>query len=68
MVFTPHFDASWQHEFLDQSRGITSNPGRDSALLETGLDAELNKAVTVFEDYTVQPARKITSANRCRPG
>ena len=24
MTFTPHLSASWQHEFLDQSRGITS--------------------------------------------
>jgi fibronectin-binding autotransporter adhesin len=69
IVFTPHFAASWQHEFLDQSRGVTSqfdglgagsfvvttqNPSRDSALLDTGLDAELNKTVTVFTDYTVQ--------------
>jgi autotransporter-associated beta strand protein len=73
VVFTPHFDASWQHEFLDQSRGITSqfdglgagsfvvttqNPSRDSALLDTGLDAELNKTVTVFGDYTVQAGQQ----------
>ena len=69
VVFTPHLDASWQHEFLDQSRGITSqfdglgagsflvstqNPSRDSALLDTGLDAQLDKSVTLFVDYTVQ--------------
>jgi T5SS/PEP-CTERM-associated repeat protein len=69
LVFTPHFDASWQHEFLDQSRGVTSqfdgvgagsfevntaNPSRDSALLDTGLDAQVNKMLTVFADYTVQ--------------
>ena len=69
VVYTPHFAASWQHEFLDQSRGITSqfdglgagsfvvqtqSPSRDSALLDMGLDAEINKTITVFGDYTVQ--------------
>ncbi len=69
MTFTPHLSASWQHEFLDQSRGITSqfdgvgagsfvvntpNPSRDSALVDVGLDAEIDKTLTVFADYTVQ--------------
>jgi uncharacterized protein YhjY with autotransporter beta-barrel domain len=69
MMFTPHLNASWQHEFLDQSRGITSqfdsigtgsfvvrtdNPSRDSALVDVGLDAQVNRAITVFTDYTVQ--------------
>ena len=67
--FTPHLDATWQHEFMDQSRGITSqfsgaglgsfsvrtdNPSRDSALVDAGIDAEINRTVTLFADYTVQ--------------
>jgi uncharacterized protein YhjY with autotransporter beta-barrel domain len=67
--FKPHLDASWQHEFMDQSRGITSqfqgqglgsfsvktvNPSRDSALADAGMDAELDKTWTVFTDYEVQ--------------
>ena len=66
--FTPHLDASWQHEFLDQSRGVTSqftgqglgsfsirtdNPSRDSALVDAGVDAALNDTVLLFADYEV---------------
>lgn len=69
MTFSPHLDASWQHEFLDQSRGITSqfsgtglgsfsvrttNPSRDSALADIGLDADVNRSLTLFTDYEVQ--------------
>ena len=69
VMFIPHLSASWQHEFLDQSRGVTSqfdgigggsftvqtaNPSRDSALVEVGLDAQLDKTWTVFTDYSVQ--------------
>jgi outer membrane autotransporter protein len=69
VIFNPHLSASWQHEFMDQSRGITSqfsgvgagsfvvqtsNPSRDSALVDVGLDAQVNNALTVFTDYTVQ--------------
>jgi len=69
LLFTPHLSASWQHEFMDQSRGITSqfsdigagsfvvntqNPSRDSALADVGLDAQVNNALTVFMDYSVQ--------------
>jgi uncharacterized protein YhjY with autotransporter beta-barrel domain len=69
MIFTPHLYASWQHEFLDQSRGITSqfdglgagsfsvatpNPSRDSALVDVGLDAQIDQTWTVFADYAVQ--------------
>lgn len=69
MIFTPHASASWQHEFLDQSRGITSqfdgvgagsflvntaNPSRDSALVDVGFDAQINRTCTVFTDYMVQ--------------
>lgn len=66
--FTPHLDASWQHEFMDQGRGITSqfngglgsfsvrtsDPSRDSALADMGLDAEINHTVTAFADYQIQ--------------
>jgi outer membrane autotransporter protein len=69
MTFTPHFSATWLHEFLDQSRGVTSqfdgigagsfavntaNPSRDSALLDLGFDAQIDKTWTVFTDYSVQ--------------
>jgi autotransporter-associated beta strand protein len=67
--FTPHLSAAWQHEFMDQSRGITSqfngvgagsfsvktvNPSRDSALVDLGLDAEIDQTWTVYTDYSVQ--------------
>jgi outer membrane autotransporter protein len=67
--FTPHVEATWQHEFLDQARGLTSSftafsggsftartadPSRDSALLDLGLDAQVDNAITVFGDYIVQ--------------
>jgi outer membrane autotransporter protein len=66
---TPHLDASWQHEFMDQSQGInaqivnvtggqftvkTTSPSRDAALLDCGLDADLNGQVSLFGDYLVQ--------------
>jgi len=69
VTFTPHLDASWQHEFMDQGRGITSqfngaglgsftvrttNLSRDSALVDAGFDADLNRTVTLFTDYIVQ--------------
>jgi uncharacterized protein YhjY with autotransporter beta-barrel domain len=67
-AITPHIDASWQHEFLDQSRGVNSqfgfgggsfavstpNPSRDSALVDAGVTADLNRTVSVFVDYIVQ--------------
>jgi fibronectin-binding autotransporter adhesin len=69
MTLTPHLDASWQHEFLDQSRGITSqftslgagsftidtiDPSRDSALVDAGVSADLNGQVSVYLDYVAQ--------------
>ncbi len=69
VLLTPHLDASWQHEFMDQSRGITSqftgigtgsfvvttpSPSRDSALIDLGLNADLNRQVSVFGDYLMQ--------------
>ena len=69
LTFVPHVSASWQHEFLDQSRGLTSqfdgvgggsftvqtaNPSRDSVLADIGLDAQIDRTWTVFADYSVQ--------------
>jgi len=69
VLLTPHLDASWQHEFMDQSRGITSQftsvgvgsftintpqPSRDSALIDGGLSADLNGQVSLYLDYLVQ--------------
>jgi uncharacterized protein YhjY with autotransporter beta-barrel domain len=69
LVFRPHFDASWQHEFMDQGRGITSslsaaglgsfsvqteNPSRDFVLTDLGIDADINRSIGVFLDYIVQ--------------
>ncbi|HEX3970478.1 MAG TPA: autotransporter outer membrane beta-barrel domain-containing protein, partial [Stellaceae bacterium] len=69
VTFTPYFSASWQHEFLDQSRGITSqfdgigagsftvataNPSDDSALIDVGLNAKIDRTWTAFADYATQ--------------
>jgi outer membrane autotransporter protein len=66
---TPHVSVSWQHEYLDNSSGITSQfdgagggsfsvqtdtPDRDSAFVDVGLDAKVSKNVTVFIDYEAQ--------------
>jgi autotransporter-associated beta strand protein len=66
VVMTPHASAFWEHEFTNGSMPITSGfqglpggnflvqarPGdRDTALLGFGLDAELDKCVTLFIDY-----------------
>jgi outer membrane autotransporter protein len=73
LTFAPHLDASWQHEFMDQSRGITSqfdgaglgsfsvettNPSRDSALADVGMNVEINRTVTAFVDYQVQAGQE----------
>jgi len=69
VLLTPHLDASWQHEFMNQSQGITSqfnsvgagsfslatpNPSRDSALIDCGLSADLNGQISLYLDYLVQ--------------
>jgi len=61
--------AFWQHEFLDDIANIASQfeglpagtfsvqtvkGNSDNALLGTGLDAELNKTVTLFIDYQAE--------------
>ena len=69
VTFIPHASASWQHEFMDQSRGVTSQldgigggffsvqtaaPSRESVIADVGLDAQLDQTWTVFADYSVQ--------------
>jgi autotransporter-associated beta strand protein len=66
---SPHLSATWQHEFLDDSRGITSqfnqigagsftvstvNPDRDSALIDVGVDAIIDNNITLFADYATE--------------
>jgi fibronectin-binding autotransporter adhesin len=69
VVFHPYVDLSWQHEFMDQSRGInsslnavgggsflvlTNQPSRDSGLVDFGLSVDLNRTATIFADYMAQ--------------
>jgi autotransporter-associated beta strand protein len=69
VVLTPHASAFWQHEFLNNASPITSTfqglPGgsfsvettggdSNTALLGFGIDAELNKTVTLFVDYQAE--------------
>jgi outer membrane autotransporter protein len=69
ITLTPHLSATWQHEFMDQGRGITSqfdstslgsftvrteNPQRDFALADAGITADLNRRVSLFAEYMVQ--------------
>jgi len=73
ILLTPHLDASWQHEFMNQSQGITSqftsvgagsftiatpNPSRDSALIDCGLSADLNGQISLYLDYLVQAGQE----------
>jgi len=66
---TPHASVTWQHEFLDNSNGITSQfnqigagsftvqtvqPDRDSALIDVGLNADVADNVTLFTDYQTE--------------
>ena len=84
MTFTPHFQASWQHEYMDNSDGINSQfnsgagggsfvvqgqqPERDSAFLDVGLDAEVTKNVTVFIDYQTQAGQNDFFAQSAQGG
>ncbi len=69
VIFNPHLSAYWQHEFLDEARGITSSmsqeglgsftvktdePSRDSALVDLGLDTQVSDNVTLYVDYALQ--------------
>ena len=82
LLLTPHLDASWQHEFMDQATGISANlvstggtftvftphPSRDSALIDAGLNADLNRAGHILRRLPAsRPARATTSASPSRP-
>ncbi len=69
MRFHPHLDAAWEHEFMDQSRGIvsqfegtglgsfvvrTDGPERDFAIATLGLDADITPSLTAFAEYMIQ--------------
>jgi outer membrane autotransporter protein len=69
VIATPHVSAAWQHEYLDNNTGITSqfdgqglgsfvvnttSPERDSALIDLGLDTQWNDALDIFVDYQAQ--------------
>ena len=69
MYLVPHISATWQHEFLDDNNGITSQfnnvgPGtftvqttpldRDSAVIDVGLNADVTSNVTLFTDYQTE--------------
>ncbi|MCE0522407.1 MAG: autotransporter outer membrane beta-barrel domain-containing protein [Methylacidiphilales bacterium] len=69
VLLTPHLSATWQHEFLDNSNGITSQfnqigsgsftvqttqTERNSAFIDAGLDADVVHNVTLFTDYQTE--------------
>ncbi len=80
---TPHVSLSWQHEYLDDSRGInaqftgtgggsfvtqTDNPDRDAAFIDGGLDANVSKNVTIFVDYETQAGQQNYFAQSAQGG
>lgn len=80
---TPHFGASWQHEYLNDSRGITSQfsqiggssftvatsvPQRDSALLDFGLETQWNETFNLFIGYQAQVGREDDFAQSAQGG
>ncbi len=83
LTLTPRASAAWQHEILDNSRGIgsqfsgmsgsgftveTNNPERDSALLSMGLDVDITKTVTLFADYIAQVGQEHYLAQSIQAG
>ena len=83
VTYTPFLTASWQHEFLDDSRGIdaafaevnpitftvnTNNPSRDSCLLGTGLNVDLNQQFTLFFGYDVQVGQNAYFGQQAQAG
>ncbi len=83
IILTPHVSASWQHEFLDDSQGITSqfnqvgagsftvqttNPERDSAFIDIGLDAQVTREVTLFVDYQTEAGQSNFFAQSVQAG
>jgi uncharacterized protein YhjY with autotransporter beta-barrel domain len=68
VLLQPNITAMWQHEYLDNSSGITSSfndfgtgsfttqtaaPSRDSALIGVGLTATLNNSMALYFNYLV---------------
>jgi uncharacterized protein YhjY with autotransporter beta-barrel domain len=66
VLLQPNLTAMWQHEYLDNGSGITSNfsdfnsssftiqtaaPSRDSALIGCGLTATLSNSMSLYLDY-----------------
>jgi uncharacterized protein YhjY with autotransporter beta-barrel domain len=72
MTFTPHLEAAWQHEFMDQDRGITSafaggggdftvrtpHVSPDAALVDAGVNVDINRTISVFTEYLVQTGQE----------
>ncbi len=66
---TPHFSATWQHAYLNEDGGITSQfnqlgvgsftiqttrTSRDSAFIDLGIDAQVEDDITLFLDDQTQ--------------
>ena len=83
VTYTPYLTASWQHEFLDDSRGIdaafaevnpvtftvnTNNPSRDSCLAATGLNVDFNQQFTLFVGYDVQVGQNAYFGQQAQAG
>jgi len=83
VTLTPHLGAFWQHEFMDDSRGITAQfnqigsgsftvqtttPERDSALAELGLDAQVTDSVLLFTNYLAQAGQSDFFAQSVQAG
>jgi outer membrane lipase/esterase len=73
MEFSTELHAEWQHEFLDNSQGIsasfigdglvpfsvqTTSPERDAALVGVGADLTVRDKWTLFFDYDVQAGQQ----------
>jgi uncharacterized protein YhjY with autotransporter beta-barrel domain len=69
ILFQPNFTAAWQHEYLDNAFGLSSqlnvpgtpaftiqgtNPGRDSALIGVGVTAVLDNSMQLYLNYLAQ--------------
>jgi uncharacterized protein with beta-barrel porin domain len=69
ILFQPNITASWQHEFLNDPFGLTSQfdipnsspftiqgsgPGRDSAVLGFGLTATLDNSMNLYLEYLAE--------------
>jgi outer membrane autotransporter protein len=67
ITFAAELTAEWQHEFLDDSRGIiagfgsglapfsvqTSRPDRDAGVVGAGINFTFRNRVTLFADYNL---------------